>query len=158
MNVAGRIATSHDIALLTDLYRALESEQIVLRPLWDLAEGLPEPIADAFARHLEDERSLVVIGELDDVPLGFCVATVDDLLPQAKGERVATIRWIFTDPAARGVGIGHEMVSQAIDHFADMGISYFDAVVSPGHRNAKNFFEAHGFSARSIVMHRGAAE
>jgi hypothetical protein len=33
------------------------------------------------------------------------------------------------------------------------GIEAFDAVVSPGHREAKNFYEAHGFSARRITMH-----
>jgi len=33
------------------------------------------------------------------------------------------------------------------------GLRLFDARVSPGHRAAKNFFEAHGFSARLIVMH-----
>ena len=32
--------------------------------------------------------------------------------------------------------------------------SGFDVRVLPGHRLAKNFFEANGFSARLIVMHR----
>jgi hypothetical protein len=33
------------------------------------------------------------------------------------------------------------------------GITKFDAHVLPGHRLAKNFFEAGGFAARSIIMH-----
>jgi hypothetical protein len=37
------------------------------------------------------------------------------------------------------------------------GITLFDAHVSPGHRESKNFFESHGFTARSIVMHRSDA-
>jgi hypothetical protein len=32
-------------------------------------------------------------------------------------------------------------------------VDRFDAAVPPGHREAKNFFEQHGFSARSITMH-----
>jgi hypothetical protein len=35
----------------------------------------------------------------------------------------------------------------------DRGITKFDAHVLPGHRLAKNFFEAGGFAARSITMH-----
>jgi hypothetical protein len=37
------------------------------------------------------------------------------------------------------------------------GISLFDAYVLPGHRLVKNFFEAGGFSARSIIMHHDDA-
>ena len=28
-----------------------------------------------------------------------------------------------------------------------------DAIALPGHRAAKNFFEAHGFTARALAMH-----
>jgi hypothetical protein len=41
----------------------------------------------------------------------------------------------------------------AMEKLRERGISKFDAHVLPGHRLAKNFFEAGGFSARSIVMH-----
>ena len=90
--------------------------------------------------------------------LGFALATLDGMLPQAEGDEVVTIRFIYTDPEARGVGIGHEMAQDIIDHHTANGIEFFDARVSPGHRNAKNFFEAHGFSARLIVMHHNAGD
>jgi hypothetical protein len=40
-----------------------------------------------------------------------------------------------------------------MDLLRERGITKFDAHVLPGHRLAKNFFEAGGFSARSIIMH-----
>ena len=40
-----------------------------------------------------------------------------------------------------------------LDALRRQGLVRFDAHVLPGHRLAKNFFEAGGFSARSIVMH-----
>ena len=40
-----------------------------------------------------------------------------------------------------------------MDDYRAMGHHLFDAHVLPGHRLAKNFFEAGGFSARTIVMH-----
>ncbi len=158
MIVTARPATSDDLPHLIDFYRALEKEQLALRPLWDIAEGLAEPIADSFAALLDRDDVRLVIGELDGVPLGFAMSTLDTMLPQAGGAEVATIRLIFTEPEARGVGIGHEMASDCLEHFTARGVRYFDARVSPGHRNAKNFFEAHGFSARLIVMHHDATE
>jgi GNAT superfamily N-acetyltransferase len=157
MIVSSRLATPDDVEYLMGFYRALEKEQLALRPLWDTAEGLPEPLEEALRSAIDDAATRLVIGELDGVPLGFALATLDEMLPQAAGERVVTFRFIFTDPDARGVGIGHAMTTHVIDHFAERGVKLFDARVSPGHRNAKNFFEAHGFSARLIVMHHDAS-
>ena len=39
-----------------------------------------------------------------------------------------------------------------MERYRAEGISKFDAIVSPGHRNAKNFFESQGFKARRITM------
>jgi ribosomal protein S18 acetylase RimI-like enzyme len=63
---------------------------------------------------------------------------------------------VFTEEAARGVGVGEAMRDAVMDDFAARGFRLFDAHVLPGHRLAKNFFEAGGFSARSIVMHHDA--
>lgn len=158
MIVTARPATAEDVPQLVAFYRDLEKEQLALRPLWDVAEGLREPIADSFHALIGRTDVRLVIGELDGVPLGFALTTLDDMLPQAQGAQVATIRLIFTEPEARGVGIGHAMATDSLDHFTERGVRFFDARVSPGHRNAKNFFEAHGFSARLIVMHHDASD
>jgi len=136
------------------MYRLLEAEQAALRPLWPLADGLDEPIVESFHSILADAESVLLIGEIDDIPLGFLWARPEDLLTQAAGERVGVIRLIFTEMDARGVGIGDAMASAALDRLRGMGLTYFDARVSPGHRLAKNFFEANGFKARLIFMHR----
>ena len=51
------------------------------------------------------------------------------------------------------MAVGEVMRNLALDDLRQLGITKFDAHVLPGHRLAKNFFEAGGFSARSIVMH-----
>lgn len=152
MIIASRFADIEDLDELIPMYRALEEEQTALRRLWPLADGLAEPIDAAFKTILEDQESLLVIGMIDDVPLGFAWGRAEDLLPQAEGTRVGVVRLIFTDQGARGVGVGHEMVTLLMESYRERGITLFDARVSPGHRLAKNFFEAHGFSARLIVM------
>jgi ribosomal protein S18 acetylase RimI-like enzyme len=94
------------------------------------------------------------VGEIDGYPLGFILARVEELLPQAHGDLLGSIRLVYVDEAAREVGLGEAMRDLVLERLRGMGIRRFDAHVLPGHRLAKNFFEAGGFAARSIVMHR----
>ncbi|MGH8926739.1 MAG: GNAT family N-acetyltransferase [Acidimicrobiia bacterium] len=153
MEVGSRRATVEDVTVLIDLYRSLEKEMVALHPLWPLADGLAEPVEDSLRLTLTDDRSFVYLGAIDDVPLGFLLARIEELLPQAGGARVGSIRFVFVDHDAREIGVGEAMLDQAMIELRGMGIRLFDAHVLPGHRLAKNFFEAGGFAARSIIMH-----
>lgn len=151
--ITARLATPDDVPVLVDMYRDLEKEMLDLHAMWPLADGLPEPADDSFVHALEDEDTFVVIGSVLEYPFGFLVATVDSILPQAGGEQIGSIRLVFVELEARQVAVGEAMRDLAMDLLRERGISKFDAHVLPGHRLAKNFFEAGGFSARSIVMH-----
>lgn len=136
------------------LYGGLAAEMSALRPMWALSDALASPIADTLSSMFSASEWSIVVGLLHEVPVGFLVWRDEALLPQAGGKRVAAIRYIFTDPGARGVGVGEAMMAVFFSRAAQHGITRFDAHVSPGHREAKNFFESNGFKARSIVMHR----
>lgn len=153
MNITTRPAEIDDLGELERLYRELELEQNDLKAIWSSADGLSEPVEASLKSLLEDPDSIVLFGELDDISLGFIWARVEDLLPQADGQRLGVIRLIYVEHEARGVGIGHEMIEAALAEMRSRGVTLFDAKVLPGHRHAKNFFEAHGFSARLIFMH-----
>jgi len=58
------------------------------------------------------------------------------------------------EPEAREVGVGEAMADALVAHCDDRRCIGIDAPALPGHRAAKNFFEAHGFTARALVMHR----
>lgn len=153
MRVDAREADASDIAVLTGLYRSLEAEMVDLHPMWPLADGLSEPVEKAFEEALDDPDTVILIGTVDGYPFGFLLARVESLLDQAGGERVGAIRFIFVDHEAREVAVGEAMREMAMEMLRGRGITKYDAHVLPGHRLAKNFFEAGGFSARSIVMH-----
>lgn len=153
MIVSARLATKEDLPVLEHLYRSLEDEMVLLHQMWPLADGLPEPVGESLASVLEDDRTVTVIGSIDQYPLGFLMARAEPLLPQAGGETVGSIRLVFVDPEAREVGVGEAMRDLTLDILRERGIVKFDAHVLPGHRLVKNFFEAGGFSARSIIMH-----
>jgi GNAT superfamily N-acetyltransferase len=75
------------------------------------------------------------------------------MLERANGARIGRVRLIYTEPEARGVGVGHVMLTEILEVLRSYGIRDFDAPVGPGQRAAKNFFESHRFAARSIVMY-----
>jgi len=154
VRVSARRASEGDLATLVSLYRRLEEEMEALHVMWPVADGLDEPVADSFRDALEDADTILVIGEIEGYPFGFLLATVERLLVQADGELVGAIRLIYVDQEAREVAVAEEMRDLALDLLRERGITKFDAHVLPGHRLAKNFFEAGGFSARSIIMHR----
>ena len=153
-SATSRSAGADDVPALADLYATLLEEMTALKSVWGLTDGLPEPVAEAFEAHLAAPADHVYVGEYDGVPVGFLVWREDALLPQAGGAQIATVRLIFTDPEARRVGVGEAMVQRFLAEARERGIELFDAVVPPGHRHAKNFFESNGFKARRIVMHR----
>ena len=152
LDVAARPATADDLPELVRLYGLLEAEMEALRGLWKEADGLPAPIDETLAEAVADPETLVFIGTGDGVPFGFTLGYSSGLLPQANGERRATIKLVFTEEEARGVGVGEAMRDAIMAEFRAQGHRWFDAHVLPGHRLAKNFFEAGGFSARFIIM------
>jgi GNAT superfamily N-acetyltransferase len=157
IGLGAREATSEDVPVLVELYRKLEDEMTALHPMWPIASGLDEPVADTFIATLSDPETIVLIGTIDDYPFGFILATEEEMLVQAQGEKIGSIRFVFVDHDAREVGVGEVMREKALDLLRARGITKFDAHVLPGHRLVKNFFESGGFSARTIVMHHDDA-
>ena len=121
MNVSWRWATSADIPRMVDLYVPALAEQTELREAWAVAEGLPEPLEDAFASVLSDRESLLVVGLIDDLVFGLLWARVEPLLPQAGGERIGVVRLVYVDDPARTVGVGEAMLGAALDESMEIG-------------------------------------
>ena len=153
ISVTARLAGPEDVGVVVDLYRKLEAEMVAIHPMWPRADGLDEPVEQSLLDRIGDAGARVFIGEVDGYPLGFIYARSEPILTHEAGTLVAVIRLVFVDEAARGVGVGEIMRDTLMEEFRSLGHHLFDAHVLPGHRLAKNFFEAGGFSARSIVMH-----
>ncbi|HSJ27368.1 MAG TPA: GNAT family N-acetyltransferase [Acidimicrobiia bacterium] len=152
--MSARQATPEDVSSLATLYRLLEDEMTPLSRLWPLADGLAEPVEDAIHALVEDPDAVVMVGEIDAVAVGFLAARIEQMLPQAEGELIGSIRLVFVHQPAREVGVGEAMLDAALVEMRRRGVHTFDAHVLPGHRLVKNFFESGGFKARSIVMSR----
>lgn len=146
-----RLATGADIGRLVELLHEQGAELAPQRggALW-LAEH-PIPTEDALdaARHDTDE--LVLCGTYDHVVVGVLTAR----RTEAPGVGVvAVVRDLYVEPDAREVGVGAALMDALRDWARGGGCAGIDAVVLPGARATKNFFEAHGLVARAITVHQ----
>lgn len=116
--------------------------------LW-LDRDAPSP--DRYESSLETKNEIVVVGTIDDVPVGFVLASADT----TTGSRpIAVVHELFVHPEARGVGVGEVMMNTLVDWAVEAGCLGVDGYALPGDRATKNFFETFGLVARGIVVHR----
>jgi ribosomal protein S18 acetylase RimI-like enzyme len=147
-----RPATSADLPRIVELARDMRAELSAMRGggLWAEREAWPEPLDDAYRSLLERDDAAVVVGAIDDAVVGFAGVVVETL---RSGRTLGVITDLFVEEGARSVGLGDAMVIDLMAFCVAHGCIGVDAVSLPGHRAAKNFFEAHGFTARALAMH-----
>ncbi len=147
-----RVATHDDLARVADLAHDFRAELRAERggPLWATREARPEPVGDAFTALLDDDDAGVLVGTLEEHVVGYAIVHLERL---RDGARLGVIEEIYVEPGARAVGIGELLVERVVAFCAGAGCSGVDAAALPGHRQAKNFFERAGFTARLLVMH-----
>jgi GNAT superfamily N-acetyltransferase len=147
-----RPATENDLSRLAELVRAGIAELTPMKGgvVWAAREARPEPVEDSLKASLADEHTRVVVGTIDDVPIGYAAVHVETL---NDGSRLGVVDDIFVEEGAREVGVGEAMMGDLVAWCEAEGCSGMDAMALPGHRSAKNFFEESGFTARKLVMH-----
>jgi ribosomal protein S18 acetylase RimI-like enzyme len=148
-----RPASADDIPRIVELARLMRAELAAMRggSLWLEREAWPEPLAESYQAIVDRDDALVVVGTIDGVVVGFAAVVVEQL---RSGARLGVITDLFVEPEARAVGVGEAMADALTAHCEAKGCVGVDAVALPGHRAAKNFFEAHGFTARALTMHQ----
>lgn len=119
--------------------------------VWIRREARARPTRDSLAAALDDPGQLVLVGCVDDAVVGYAAARVEVLRDHS---RLAVIDDLFTDPGARGVGVGEAMMDEVVAWATRQGCFGIDALALPGNRATKNFFETFGLVARAIVVHR----
>jgi GNAT superfamily N-acetyltransferase len=101
-------------------------------------------------RLISDPRRLVLLGLIDDTAVGLAVARAENVGEAPFGVLDAC----YVEPEARGVGVGRMMLDASISWLEIKGCKALDAAALPGQRESKAFYEAAGFKARLITMHR----
>jgi GNAT superfamily N-acetyltransferase len=111
----------------------------------------PDHVPVGLSELLADPNRLVLLGTLDDMVTGVAVCHHED---RAGRGRQGSFDACYVEPGARGMGLGGLLLDTAVSWFEEHGCAGIDGVALPGDRQAKRFFEAAGFKARLITMHR----
>lgn len=148
-----RPATVDDVERILELARALRTELADQRggDLWWRTHDPVEHHAPGLRALLDYDDDCLLVGTVDDHVVAYAIARRHRL---ADGTHLAVVGELYVDPEAREVGVGEALVEAVLTWAAARGCAGVDATALPGNRAAKNFFEAHGFTARSLTMHR----
>jgi len=151
---AARPARLDDCSRLAELWGAAQEELRPQRGGWLLVASSARARAPAasFREQLADPARHLVVGVGQDgrvVGYGSCRART-----LADGQRVGSLEELYVEPAARRQGVGRAIAAQLVDWCCQQGCCGLDGLALPGNRAAKSFFEAAGFTARLLVMHR----
>jgi ribosomal protein S18 acetylase RimI-like enzyme len=109
----------------------------------------PRPALDELEVRRAD--SLVLCGLFEGILFGFAHARCRDF---SAGHRIATLYDLYVQPDAREVGVGEALIESVFEWARSQSCEGVDAVVLPGNRSAKNFFERFGLVARAIAVYR----
>jgi ribosomal protein S18 acetylase RimI-like enzyme len=107
--------------------------------------------ATSLADALDTPRGSVFVGALDGEIVAYGVLALETL---TDGGVLGRIEDLFVAPQARGIGLGEALMAAIVESAEEAGCFGLDALVLPGNRATKNFFEASGLTARAIVVHR----
>lgn len=151
-----RPATADDLARIAELSQQAVEELRAQRggQVWSHREARAEPLEVALHGVLDPVDGLVLAGRIDDAIVGYAVARVEEL---RDGRLLAVVDDIYVEPDARGVGVGEVLMDALVVWAGEQGCSGIDAIVLPGNRETKNFFERFGLTARAILVHRTLA-
>lgn len=153
MEVGARAADASDLDVLADLAASAIEELTPKRggDVWRRDVGRSAPLETSLAADLDADAHHVVVGTIDDVPVGYAAVRLATL---RDGSLLGRITDLFALPEARGVGVGEAMMDDLLAFCGARGCFGVDSIALPGDRGTKNFFESFGLVARAIVVHR----
>jgi ribosomal protein S18 acetylase RimI-like enzyme len=130
-----RTATTDDLALVRELWHALERE--LPEPAWR-----DDDSEDEF-QQLEQMIAKDIVLLADDV--GFAVA-------RKTGERVGTLDVLYVRPKARRKGIAHDLVREVVDKLRAQGVGTLELEVLATNADARAVYERWGFAPVELIL------
>jgi GNAT superfamily N-acetyltransferase len=147
--IGARVATPADADRLDELVSMAGS---LIRPGRGGAQHLDiDGFGWTLAERMTADATIVLVGTIDSVVLGFAVVSYRELAARV---RVGRIEALFVEPDARELGVGEALLDALLEWCQSHQCRTVDAVALPGDRHTKNFFETFGLVARALTVSR----
>ncbi len=115
-----------------------------------LAESPLSAPGASLAGYLDAPDRILLAGNFAGVEVGVAAGRLE----RRGGEPVAVVELLYVEPEARRVGVGDALMEAVFEWAGAAGCSGVETTVLPGDQPSKAFFEAHGLTARALVVHR----
>lgn len=153
---AVRVATLDDLDELARLAELARTELGEERggPIWQLLHGRPDPLATTLSADLAEadlDQGVVLLGTVAGAPAGYAAAHREEI---GDGTSLAVVSDVYVEPGFRGIGLGAALMDELLAWAEAHQCRGIDALVLPGMRDSKNYFERFGLTARAILVHR----
>jgi len=151
-----RVATEDDLPELVRLAELARGELGEERggPMWQLLHGRPDPLPATLSADLTEAASdagIVLLGLYAAAPAAYAAAHREEL---GDGTSIAVVSDVYVEPGFRAVNLGGALMEELIAWATAHGCRGIDALVLPGMRGSKNYFERFGLTARAILVHK----
>ena len=92
-------------------------------------------------------RLAVWLASADEKDIGYCVSTIT-------ADRIGEVDSLYVVPTYRGRGVGHGLMSRAMNWFGRQSIQSIVVEVISGNDAAQRFYARYGFLPRTVRMLR----
>ena len=147
-----RLATLADLEILELFTAQAVAEQADNRggAIWAKRETRNPPYRASLEAVFHNPDQNIVLGVINDVPVGYAVTSVELL---RTGDVLGIVSDLWVEPEAREVGVGEALINAIIEWCRERNCVGIDSLALPGNRATKNFFETFGFKARLLTVH-----
>lgn len=104
-------------------------------------DGYNKGFGRYITRYLKDEKSILLIAEVDGQAVGFILGQITSpFIPFSKIKKVGEIAICWVTPSYQGQGIAAKLVAAAETWFAEQGLKYVELQYIVGNTKAENFW------------------
>lgn len=141
--MSGAISIRHELRS-GDLGRIVSLHGEAYAPLAGFGLRFEAYVAQTIAEYVldNDARGRIWLAEQDGRLIG-CTAVA------LRGDKASQIRWVVVDPAARGAGLGNELVGRAVDYCKAEARDSIYLFTTDGLAESQSLYEKLGFSITS---------
>ena len=100
MSIGTRVAKTSDLQELVGLYRRFRQDLADERgaAVHLVKEAFVEPLESLMSSVVQDDNRLVILGLVDQVPVGIAIGRIEEL---ANASRLVVVEALYVDPPAR---------------------------------------------------------